>query len=161
MVIERIFDAPREVVWKAWTDPAMMAEWWGPRGVTNPVCDIDVRPGGVIHVVMLAGKDLGELAGNEWPMKGNFQEIVPPDPSKPAAQARLVFTSDAVYDAHGEPQLMNLNTVILEEHDGKTKLTLHVVVVKAGVGTEGPLSGMKVGWSQSLDKLEGLLEARQ
>jgi uncharacterized protein YndB with AHSA1/START domain len=150
LVITRIFDAPRDLVFRAWTDSKLLAKWWGPRGVTNPVCELDARPGGTIHIVMLAGKDLGDLEGQEWPMEGTFVEVVPPK--------RIVYTSSAVEDESGIPQLENRITVALEELGGRTKMTLHIVVTKAGPGTEGPLSGMGMGWNQSIDKLGELLK---
>jgi len=52
LVITQVLDAPREVVFKAWIDPKQMAKWWGPKGFTNPVCEMDVRPGGSLRVVM-------------------------------------------------------------------------------------------------------------
>ena len=151
LTITRIFDAPRELVWKAWTDPKLVEKWWGPRGVSNPVCKLDAKPNGMIHIVMLAGEELGELEGQRWPMSGTFQELTPP--------GRLVFTSSAIEDAAGVPQLENRVTVTFEEELGnKTKMTLHVVVTKAGPGTEGPLSGMEMGWTQSIEKLGEMLE---
>ena len=54
LVIERIFDAPPNLVFKAWTDPKQVAQWWGPKGFTNPVCEMDVRPGGALRIVMRA-----------------------------------------------------------------------------------------------------------
>ena len=54
VTLTRIFNAPRELVWKAWTDPQMMARWWGPKGFTNPVCEMDVRVGGKILIHMRA-----------------------------------------------------------------------------------------------------------
>ncbi len=57
LILTRILDAPRELVFKAWTDPKMLAEWWGPKGVTNPICEIDAKVGGKIHIVMLAGRE--------------------------------------------------------------------------------------------------------
>jgi uncharacterized protein YndB with AHSA1/START domain len=147
LTITRIFDAPRELVFKAWTDPGLVAQWWGPEGVTNPVCNLDVQPGGAIEIVMLAGEQLGELKGSEWPMKGTFQEISPPE--------KIVYTSSAIMD--GKPIIESTNTVTFEEVDGKTKLTLTVIVTKATPEAEGPLSGMKIGWSQSIDKLAKLI----
>src|SRR5215471_5530713 len=78
----RVFDAPRALVWKAWTDPKMMAQWFGPRGFTNPICELDVRIGGSLRIVM-RGPD-----GTDYPMKGKFREITPPE--------RLVFTNIAI-----------------------------------------------------------------
>ena len=64
LVLIRIFDAPRERVWKAWTDPRQVAQWWGPAGFTNPRCEVDVRPGGVLRIDM-RGPD-----GTVYPMAG-------------------------------------------------------------------------------------------
>jgi uncharacterized protein YndB with AHSA1/START domain len=142
-VITRIFDAPRDLVFKAWTDPKHVAQWWGPKCFTNPVCELDARPGGAIRIDM-RGPD-----GVVYPMKGVFREIVPPE--------RLVFTSSTFENEEGNPQLEAIHTVTFEDQDGKTKLTLHAVVTKAGPGTEMALSGMEQGWSQSFDKLAELL----
>jgi uncharacterized protein YndB with AHSA1/START domain len=147
LTIVRVFDAPRELVFRAWTEPELMAQWWGPHGVTNPTCELDVKPGGAIHIVMLAGEELGDLKGSEWPMKGTFQEVAPPE--------KLVYTSSAIMD--DKPIIESTNTVTFEEVDGKTKLTLHVLVTHATPEAEGPLSGMEMGWSQSIDKLAKLV----
>jgi uncharacterized protein YndB with AHSA1/START domain len=148
LVIERVFNAPRELVWEAWTDPLLLKEWWGPRGVTNPVCEFDARPNGAIHIVMLAGKELGDLAGNEWPMKGVVQKVSEPE--------RLVFTSEAIMNS--KPILENLVTVTLGGLGSKTKMKLHVLVTKTTPEAEGPLSGMKQGWTESIDKLEEIFK---
>lgn len=142
LVLTRLFDAPRDLVFKAWTDEKLLTQWWGPQGFTTPVAELDVRPGGTMNVIM---EDTAGLIqkGSRYPMEGTYQEIVPPE--------RLVFTSSAVMD--GKPVLENETTVTFEEVDGKTRLTLHVVVSKVAPEGEGPLAGMKQGWSQSLDKL--------
>ena len=82
LVIIRVFDAPRELVFKAWTDTKHMAQWWGPNGFTNPVCELDVRAGGAMRI------DLRAPNGVVYPMKGVFREVVEPQ--------RLVFTSVAL-----------------------------------------------------------------
>lgn len=148
LTIVRVFDAPRDVVFKAWTDPDIFAQWWGPDGVTNPTCVFEAKPGGKIDIVMLAGSELGEMEGSEWPMRGTVQEIVPPE--------KLVYTSSAIMD--NKPILGGLNTVTFEDQDGKTKMTLHVSITSVTPEAEGPLSGMKIGWSQSIDKLAKLIE---
>lgn len=71
-VITRFFDAPRDRVFRMWTDPKHMAQWWGPRGFTNPICELNVRPGGSWRIVM-RGPD-----GQEHPAKGVYREIEPP-----------------------------------------------------------------------------------
>jgi uncharacterized protein YndB with AHSA1/START domain len=81
VVITRVFDAPRGLVFKAWTDPKHMAQWWGPRGFTNPICELDARVGGAWRIVMRSP------AGIEYPCGGVYREIVEPE--------RLVFTNIA------------------------------------------------------------------
>ncbi len=139
LIITRVFDAPRELVFKAWTDPKHVAQWWGPKDFTNPVCELDVRPGGAI-LIHMRGPD-----GVVYPMKGVFHEIAPPE--------RLVFTTSAFEDEAGNPQLEDRTTVTFAEHDGKTKLTVQAVVTKAAPAVEGALAGMEAGWNESLDRL--------
>ena len=88
LVLERVFDAPRELVFKAWTDPKMMARWWGPTYFTNPVCELDARPGGAILIHMTSPD------GTAYPMKGTFEEVVPPE--------RLAFSAIALEDEAGK-----------------------------------------------------------
>src|ERR1700739_5045499 len=95
VIITRIFDAPRELVFKAWTDPKHVAQWWGPKGFTNPVCELDVRVGGAIRIHMRSPD------GSVYPMKGEFREIVPPE--------RLRFTHIA-RDAARKPPLRRRTT---------------------------------------------------
>jgi uncharacterized protein YndB with AHSA1/START domain len=148
LVITRIFDAPRALVWKAWTDPKQVAQWWGPHGFTNPLCEWDARPGGAILVHMRG--PTGSIFDMVMPMKGMFHEVAVP--------GRLVFTSTALEDAAGKPQLETLNTITFEEYNGKTRLTLHAKVVKAAPAAAGAIAGMEQGWSQSLEKLTAFLE---
>jgi uncharacterized protein YndB with AHSA1/START domain len=138
LVVTRIFDAPREVVFKAWTDPERVKRWWGPKGFTNPVCELDPRPGGAMRIHMRAPD------GVVYPMTGVFNEIVEPE--------RLVFTSGAL-DAKGNPLFEVLTTVTFAEHGGKTKLTMHAKVVMATAAAAPHLAGMEMGWSQTLDRL--------
>jgi uncharacterized protein YndB with AHSA1/START domain len=138
LITTRIFDAPREVVFRAWTDPVRLKRWWGPRGFTNPVCEVDVRPGGAIRIDMRAPD------GVVYPMTGTFIEIVEPE--------RLVFTSSAL-DNNGEPLFEVLNRVTFAEEGGKTKLTVHVRVSKVRGEAAPHLAGMEQGWSMTLDRL--------
>jgi uncharacterized protein YndB with AHSA1/START domain len=153
LLFTRIFGAPRSLVFKVWTDPRHMERWWGPRGFTNPVCELDVRPGGLIRI------DMRGPNGTIYPMKGVFHEIVEPE--------RLVFTSTAMEDEHGKPQLEILNTITFEDFNGITKLTLHAVLVtkdfKMTPQVAAALAGMEQGWSESLyrlgDELDNSLKA--
>ncbi len=91
LVISRTFHARRELVFQAWTDPRRLVQWWGPRGFTNPVCELDLRPGGALYIEMRAPD------GSLHPAQGVFHEIAPPE--------RLVFTTFAFEGENGEPQL--------------------------------------------------------
>ncbi len=148
--ITRIFDAPRELVWRAWTDPKIVRKWWGPRGVTNPTCEVDARPGGMINIVMLAGKELGPMAGMKWPMVGTFKEVKP--------QSRLVIEGGAADDAQ-QIFLETEMTVDFEDLDGRTRINLHIKVTKINNEERGmqALYGMERGWAQSIDKLGEML----
>ncbi len=148
LVITRTFNAPRELVWRAWTDQNMIKRWWGPRGVTNPTCEWDARPGGKINIVMLAGKELGDFAGQKWPMTGTFREVTP--------QSRLVYTANALDDVK-DILLETETTVDFEGLGGKTKMKIHIVVTKAGPKAAFALQGMEVGWNQQIDKLGEML----
>jgi uncharacterized protein YndB with AHSA1/START domain len=148
LTITRIFDAPRAIVWRAWTDPEMVTKWWGPRGVTTPTCEVDARRGGKINIVMLAGKELGPAAGQEWPMTGTFEEVMPQD--------RLVYTASALQDRKGSRALLETRTTVtFDDLHGKTKLTVHILLTRSSDAPEAKfaIQGMEGGWSQSLDKL--------
>jgi uncharacterized protein YndB with AHSA1/START domain len=143
LILTRVFDAPRALVFRAWLDPRHLARWWGPRGFTNPVCEVDARPGGGFLLHMRAPD------GTVYPTRGVFHEIVEPE--------RLVFSTSAFEDEAGIPRLAVRNTVTFAEHEGQTILTLRAVVVKAAPGVEEALGGMAEGWRQSLDRLADLL----
>ena len=154
LILTREFNAPRELVWKYWTDPTLVQQWWGPNGVTNPTCVWEAKPNGNIHIVMLAGEELGPMKGQEWPMTGTMQEVVEP--------TKLVFTGNAIMN--DKPVLETLTTVRFEEVDvppsqnatarqSKTKITVHIKVTKTTPEAAGPLQGMEMGWNQQLDKM--------
>jgi uncharacterized protein YndB with AHSA1/START domain len=145
VTLTRVFDAPRELVWRAWTDPKHMAQWFGPRGFTSSVPVLDARIGGALRIVM-HGPD-----GNDYPMKGVFREVKPPE--------RLVFSNIAL-DSDGNHLLESETTVILEEQGGKTKLTLKTYAKGLVPMAPQMLAGMEAGWSQSLDKMGELVAAQ-
>jgi len=130
MTLTRVFDAPRELVFGAWSDPAHLVRWWGPNGFTLPGCEMDFRPGGAYSFVM-RGPD-----GQDYPFHGVYREIVEPE--------RIVFT--AIIDNAPGNEL--LTTVTFAEHGGKTRLT-----VKQTVPTEPYARGQKQGWTESLECL--------
>jgi len=139
IVMARVFDAPRELVFKAYTDPNLIPQWWGPRGDTTSVDKMDVRPGGVWRYVHRRPD------GNEHAFNGVYREIVPPE--------RLVYT----FEFEGMPGHVLLETVTFEEHDGKTTLT-DTALFQTVEDRDGMLkSGMEEGAAESLDRLEELL----
>src|SRR5262249_38389883 len=98
--VTRVLDAPRELVFQAWTDPAHFTHWWGPRGFTTPLSTIslDVRPGGIWRATMINGED-----GTEYPFHGIYREVVPPeklsfsliDPDDPDLEGREAGGTEA------------------------------------------------------------------
>ena len=138
LIITRVFDAPREVVFRAWTEPEHLKQWWGPRGFTNPVCEVDLRIGGAWQIVMRAPD------GVEYPGGGVYREIIRPE--------RLVFSNSAL-DKDGNPIIDGLTTVTFADHGGKTKLTLQTRAAALVSYAARMLDGMEAGWSQSLERL--------
>jgi uncharacterized protein YndB with AHSA1/START domain len=144
-VFTRVFQAPRDLVFQAWTDPQQLAQWWGPKGFTNPVCEWDARPGRAIHVVMRAPN------GAEYPMGGEFREVVPPE--------RLVFTRGALYE-HGRLLFELLHEVVFVEENGQTTLTLRSQVIKTTGDANKYIGGYDAGMSQSLERLAALVAGK-
>jgi len=140
--IVRIFDAPRELVYEAWTDPQHMTRWWGPKIFTNHSCELDIRPGGAWQIVMRSPD------GVDYKCQGVYSEVLKPE--------RLVFTNDAV-DQSGNPLLKGFTSVTFAEQNGKTKLTLKTRAVGLVPYAPQMLAGMEQGWSGSLDKLTDYL----
>ena len=139
LVITRVFDAPRGLVFKACAEPEHLAHWWGPTDFTLPSCTINFRPGGAYRFHMRSPE-----GADHW-LRGVYREIVEPE--------RLVFTY-AWEDAEGKSGHETLVTVTFEEFGGKTKLTLHQAVFESvSVRTEH-----QSGWTECLDRLVAYLE---
>lgn len=139
LVIERIFDAPRELVWAAMTSAEHIAKWLGPHGTTTTVEEWDVRPGGKWRWINKS--DEGEA-----PFKGEFLEVVPPE--------RLVRTSTFDIGPPGPPAM---ETVTFEEVDGKTRVYWHAQFPSEEVLDGAVESGMTVGLLEQYDRLADLL----
>jgi uncharacterized protein YndB with AHSA1/START domain len=139
IVIERELDAPRDLVWKAWTDPDEVAKWWGPEHFTTPreKIELDLRPGGVFRMTMI-GPD-----GEEYPSDGNFGIVEPP--------ARLSFGEQST----DHPMIESSDTTVefIDLGDGRTK----VVVTARMLCADELVEMAKQGWSSQFDKLERLL----
>lgn len=144
-VAERIFDAPRELVWQAWTKPEHLAQWWGPKDWTLPVCKVDFRPGGVWHYCMR-----GPQGEESWG-RAIYREIVEPE--------RIVyldtFSDEAGNPVEGMPEM--LITVTFENQNGKTKLATHAKFASAAELESVLAMGMVEGLTQTWDRLEEYL----
>ncbi len=140
--ITRLFDAPLDLVYRAWTEPELISKWWGPHGFTTPVKDWDAKVGGAIDLSMIG-------FGMDHPMVGDFLEVDPPN--------RLVFTAKAFLDGAGSNGLEVLNTVTFKAVGERTEVALHAKVVKATEEVAMALAGMEQGWSESLDKFGSLV----
>jgi uncharacterized protein YndB with AHSA1/START domain len=138
----RLFDAPRELLFEAFTNPEHVPHWFGPRGWSLPVCEIDLRPGGSWRYVMRGPN------GEEMGMRGVYQEISPPE--------RLVST-ESFDDYPGE----SVNTLMLTEEDGKTRYTVTVLYADKDTRDAVLASGMSEGAAETLERLAERLESLQ
>jgi uncharacterized protein YndB with AHSA1/START domain len=146
LVITRVFDAPRERVWKAWTEPELCMRWWGPKGFTCPVCRIDLRVGGTYFNCMRSPE------GQDYWSTGVYREIVPPERvvcTDCFADEKGNIVPATHYGMSADFPLEMLVTVTFEEQDGKTRLTLK----HAGLPPGKDMEDCREGWSQSFDKL--------
>jgi uncharacterized protein YndB with AHSA1/START domain len=135
VVMTRVFDAPRSLVWEAWTNPEHVPQWLlGPEGWTMPVCEIDLRPGGEWHFAWR------RTDGTEMEMRGEYREVAPPE--------RLIST-----ESWGGDWPETLNTLILTEEDGKTTMTQTVLYPSREARDAALGTGMQDGASQSFDRL--------
>jgi len=142
LLLTRTFDAPRDLVFRMWTEPEHVARWWGPDGFTIPVCALDVRVGGAIRIDMRAPD------GTVYPMTGVYQEV--------SAPKRLVFQSAAL-DAEGRPLFEVLTVITFAEHGGRTTLTVAASVICSTAGAAPHLAGMEAGWTQQMHRLAAYL----
>ena len=152
LVIERVFDAPRELVWRAWTEPEHFMRWYGPQCFTLPACEIDFRVGGR-HLWGMRSPD-----GHEMWSTGVYREIVPLErfvvTESPADEHGNVVA--ASYGGAGDVPLETVITVTLEELEGgRTKMTLR----HSGWPDADMAAGAGGGWDQAFDKLAEALAA--
>jgi uncharacterized protein YndB with AHSA1/START domain len=154
-VITRVFDAPRELVWKAFTEPQRMKEWWGPKGVTITRSEMDLRPGGSYQYAMRTPD------GNTMWGKFVYREITPP--------SRMVFVSSFSDEAGGVTRhpmaptwpLEMLSIFSFEEEGGKTRFTVRWSPLNASEEERAAFAAghasMQQGWGGTLDKLAAFL----
>mgnify|MGYP001203847353 FL=1 len=154
-VITRVFDAPRDLVWKAWTEAERLKQWWGPKGFTVHTCKVDLRPGGVFHYGMKSpdGHDI-------WG-KFIYREIVAPE--------RLIFIVSFSDEKGGVTRhpfspdwpLEMFSTITFEAQGDKTKITVRwaphaATELERKTFAEG-MQSMQQGWTGTFDQFAGYL----
>jgi uncharacterized protein YndB with AHSA1/START domain len=146
VTITRILKAPRDLVWKAWTDIEQLRQWWGPEQFTNPVVQGDVKVGGVMHITMHGPK--GSPFDVDMPMVKRYREIVP--------GRKLVFENEPL-GSQGERLMDSLTTVTFSDHPEGTLMEMNTTAKALAPQAAGMLQGMDQGWGQSFDKLARFL----
>lgn len=145
LVLTRLIDAPREKLYRAWTEPELLKQWFAPLPYTTPVAELDVRPGGA-NVIVMRGPD-----GTDMPNAGVYLEVVPNE--------RIVFTD--AFSKAWEPSAKPFMTVILtfDEEGGKTRYTALVRHWTVADKEAHEQMGFHVGWGMCADQLEALVKS--
>lgn len=137
----KVLNAPRQRVWEAWTQPEHIQHWWGPKGSTLPICEVDLRPGGAWRFVEHSAD------GNEYPFQGEYLEVSPPE--------RLVHTF--VLDVEPFNAQGCVVTVTFEDLGDQTRVTETLRFESKADRDAAIESGMESGASQSYERLEAYL----
>jgi uncharacterized protein YndB with AHSA1/START domain/predicted enzyme related to lactoylglutathione lyase len=148
LTLSRVVDAPREVAYATWTDPTSFDEWWGPHGMRTPVCEMDLRPGGVLHTVMR------DPSGTEYDNQGVFLEVVPNE--------RLVFTD--AYEPGWKPAAEPFMTAIIsfeDAGDGKTRVTARALHRSVADRVKHEQMGFHQGWGESYQRFAAAVAKRR
>jgi uncharacterized protein YndB with AHSA1/START domain len=149
LAFERTYAAPIDVVWEAWTRPELLRQWWGPKKTLIRACEIDLRVGGRIHIVMEAGEGMGKYQGTRWPLEGTFTHIEPPH--------RLAYDARSWTEGDETSSIEHVNDLELSEAGGKTVVNLRITIHELGSGAKMAAFGMRWGYQAQLDKLESFL----
>ena len=144
LVLTRLIDAPREKVYRAWTEPELMKQWFAPRPWTTPVVETDVRPGGS-NLIVLRGPN-----GEEFPNRGVYLEVVP--------NRRLVITD--AYTRAWEPSEKPFMTVIVtfDDEGAKTRYTARALHWTVADREAHEKMGFHEGWTQCAEQLAAFVE---
>jgi len=145
IVMTRVFNAPRRLVWAAWTRPEYVARWFGADGWTVPVCEIDLRPGGSYRYVMRGP------SGEEVTMRGVYRDVVPPE--------RLVSTEtfEGFSEVGYRPEDQTVSTAVLTERDGKTTWTATIVYPSKEIRDGALATPMEEGMNGSFARMDAVL----
>lgn len=156
LILERVFDAPRELVFKAFSEAEHLKHWWGPRGWTLTVCSVDFRPGGIWHYCMKCiDENQGDFYGYESWGKAVYREI-----AEPEKVVYVDYFSDAEgKEAEGMPS--SEITMMFLEHEGKTKLVSRAQYPSAEALKTVLDMGMEQGITETWDRLDEYLQSMQ
>lgn len=147
---ERSYTTPVTTVWQAWTDADLIRQWWGPKHTTITDCDVDLRLGGTVYIVMEAGEGMGKYCGTRWPMSGTFTTI----------DAHRHLRYDARSWTEGDENTTTIdhtNDITFTESGDTTIVRLHITIAKIGPKAKMAAFGMRWGYKAYLDKLDELL----
>lgn len=151
--IQRVFDAPIEMIWKMWTDPELFKQWYGPNGMSVPVAEMDVAVGGTRKVSMQMV--MPERTMTMW-FTGVYKEVTAPTrlvyTESMCDEAGVIIPPSAMGMPEGHPDITEV-IIDLVEKDGQTHMTMVHVGVPEGTAGEG-------GWNQAIDKLAALVQAQ-
>ena len=147
---ERTYDAPIEIVWEAWTNPEQLKQWWGPDNVSIPECQVDVRVGGRIYIVMKAEEAMGPFRGTRWPMEGKYTVV--------EENSKLSYEVKAWTEGQKTTtEIDQVTELTLFNDNGKTKIKVKATINKIGPDAKMAVEGMQYGFDQQFDKLNKFL----
>lgn len=150
IMVDRIFEGPADLIYRIWTDPALVAEWWGVEHATNTRCMLDVRPGGRWRI------DMQTASGRLYRNEGVYLEVI--------ENERLVYTDipdPEILEWAGEPPATRIHTVTFEDHGETTHVLVEIAFQTVADRDRMVAFGMPSGWQQSFDRLEALLASKR
>lgn len=142
VVVSRFINAPRAQVFDAWIKPEKLAKWWGPNGFTNARCEIEPRAGGKLYIDMIRDSD-----GKRFPLDGEVEAVEAP--------SRIVLRARGYNATDDKTTIEDRVTATFTEQNAGTLVTVHLFVLAVAPAFTEAASRMDIGWSQSLQKLEG------
>lgn len=147
---ERAYPAPLETVWRAWTDPDVLRRWWGPEHTTVTDCEVDLRVGGALRLVMEAGEGMGKYRGTRWPMAGTFTAV--------DDHVRLGYDARSWTEGEEATTTIEHTNDVTFAHTGSTTVVrLAITITQIGPKAKMAAFGMKWGYKAQLDQLGQLL----
>jgi uncharacterized protein YndB with AHSA1/START domain len=150
LTFERSYAAPIGDVWDAWTRAELLRQWWGPEHTTIAECEVDLRVGGRISIVMEAGEGMDKYQGTRWPLEGTFTHIEP--------QRRLTYEARSWTEGEADTTtIVHVNELELSEDGNETVVNLRIAIHAIGSGARMAAFGMKWGYKAQLDELDAFL----